>query len=73
MVEIREMLKRWQKRPLFYCRRICCQRLSRMCTHHIILHEGKVAQSGTLSELGQDNGGGGWSLTLLTEEWTKGC
>ena len=43
-----------------------------MCSHHIILHEGKVAQSGTLAELGSENGGGVLSLTLLTKEWSKG-
>lgn len=72
MVEIREMLKALAEETSILLSTHLLSEAERMCTHHIILHQGKVAQSGTVTELGQKNGGGVLSLSLSSEGWSNG-
>ena len=60
MVEIREMLKIVAEETSILLSTHLLSEAERMCTHHIILHEGRVALSGSLSELGQYHDGGDW-------------
>ena len=72
MVEIREMLKTLAEETSILLSTHLLSEAERMCTHHIILHQGKVAQSGTLLELGQKSGGGFLSLSLTADTWNNG-
>ena len=72
MVEIREMLKALAEETSILLSTHLLSEAERMCTHHIILHQGKVAQSGTLLELGQKSGGGFLSLSITADTWNKG-
>ena len=70
MVEIRQVLTALAEETSILLSTHLLSEAERMCTHHIILHEGRVSLSGTLSELRQYDGGGGLVLKLLTAEWT---
>ena len=72
MVEIREVLKALTEETSILLSTHLLSEAERMCTHHIILHQGKVSQAGTLRELGQENGGGFLSLSLTVEGWNDG-
>ena len=72
MVEIREMLKILAEETSILLSTHLLSEAERMCTHHIILHEGRVALSGSLSELGQYHDGGGLVLKLLTRSGRGG-
>ena len=71
MVEIREVLKALTEETSILLSTHLLSEAERMCTHHIILHQGKVADSGSLTELGQKRGGGFLSLSLSVEGWSN--
>ena len=71
MVEIRSVLKALAEETSILLSTHLLSEAERMCTHHIILHQGKVAQAGTLTELGQKSGGTFLSLSLSVKGWTN--
>ena len=71
MVEIREMLRILAEETSILLSTHLLSEAERMCTHHIILHQGKVADAGSLTELAQKRGGGFLSLSISKEHWSN--
>ena len=69
LVEIREMLRDLAEDTSVLLSTHLLSEAERMCSHHIILHQGTVAASGSLDVLGQKLGNGGLSLKLSIDGW----
>ena len=71
LVEIRAMLRNLAEDTSVLLSTHLLSEAERMCSHHIVLHEGTVAASGSLETLGQQVGGGALSLRLSSAEWNS--